>query len=945
MKKAILLIAAFVVIFSSVASAQNSTNGEIRGFVTDEQGAAVVDAKVVITNTDTGLMRELMTDERGRYRAILLPLGSYSVQVEKGSFKKWEQKGIRLQVGDALSINVTLEIGEFENVVTITGDAPVIETTNTAVSAVVGEEFIENLPINGRDYRDFVLLTPSAGYSSRNGVTLGGSRGVQTNLTVDGFDSNSAFFGEQVNGEIDPTFTISLESIKEFRVLTSGFSAEFGRSNGTLMTMVTKSGTNEFRGSGFFFYQNEGMVADQLIATNFGEDSEYVEQEEFKRNQFGGSLGGPIIKDKAFFFVSADVQRLDIPRSVRFDITDAQRAQYPSIAAQETEYTETNDVNAFLAKVDFQLSDNHNLSARWSYTEADQQNGIGYFSTNAPSTQGNENMTYNVFSGTLTSFFGDNMINELRVQYAMEDMTRDRVNDDDLPQHQQGGYDFVFGSTYFLPITNDMERFQVTDNLNILMGDHDIKVGFDYNRTKTEQVFIGYWSGRLYYDTLEDYINGNPYRARQRIPLGGRDIDASGRWPFVGQTLAVYVQDKWQPTDRMTIDAGLRWEAVYTDDPGTEYGNPQIPGNTELYDDTNNFAPRAGIAYDVFGDGKTVIRAAAGLFYAVTPHLLYVQHFMENGVVSVVQQFGDNIPNPYNYQEVIARFQAGSYTGLDVATFDPDFEEAETWRFNFGIERELMPGTSLSVDFLYADGSKNQRRWDKNLNILTGQTDARGEQLYSTRNRPNPLFGRYSETVSIGEMEYIAITGLLKSRIGRDLNAQVSYTWSRDKDDDSNERGYSDINVTDYLDPSKDFSYSDRDRTHRFVGSLLYRAPFDINVSGILTLQSGRRYSAVWGTDLNGDGQYNDRAEPGSGGTVYSERNDYETEMYKNLDIRISKAFVIDRFRIEGIFEAFNVLNWETITSEQSTARYSSFGLPSGYQTSRRLQLGGRITF
>lgn len=945
MKKAIYFVAAFMLVFSMLASAQGSSNGEIRGFVTDEQGAAVQGAKVTVTNAGTGLQRQLMTDERGRYRAILLPVGEYNIAVEKENFKQWEQKGITLNVGDALSVDVKLEVGEFENVVTITGDAPVIETSNVQVSAVVGEEFIENLPINGRDYRDFVLLTPSAGYSSRNGVTLGGARGVQTNLTIDGFDSNSAFFGEQVNGEIDPTFTISLESIKEFRVLTNGFSAEYGRSNGTLMTMVTKSGTNDYRGSGFFFFQDESFIGDQAIATNFGEDKEYIEQEEFQRQQFGGSLGGPLIQDKAFFFVSADIQRRDTPRQVEFDISDADIAMYPDIAAQETGYTQTNDVNAFLAKVDYQLTEDHNLSARWSYTEADQENGLGFFSTNAPSTQGNENMTYNVFSGTLTSFIGANMINELRVQYAMEDMIRERVNDDDLPQHQQAGYDFVFGSTYYLPITNDMERFQATNNFNILFDDHDLKVGFDYNRTKTEQVFIGYWSGRLYYGSLEDYINGNPYRARQRVPLGGRTIDESGRWPFVGQTLAAYVQDKWQPTDRLTIDAGLRWEGVYTDDPGSEFGNPDVPGNMELYDDTNNWGPRLGVAYDVFGDGKTVVRAAAGLFYAVTPHLLYVQHFMENGEVSVVQQFSDNIPIPYDYNAVIARFAGQNYSGLDIATFDPDFEEAETWRFNAGIEREILPSTSISVDFLYANGDKNQRRWDTNLNILSGQTDPRGEQLYSTRNRPNPMFGRYSETVSIGEMEYFAVTGMIKSRCNRDLNVQASYTWSRDKDDDSNERGYSDINVTDYLDPSKDFSYSDRDRTHRFVGSVVYRAPFDINVSGIVTLMSGRRYSAIWGTDLNGDGQYNDRAEPGSGGTVYSERNAYETEMYKNVDLRVSKSFVLDRFRIEGIFEVFNLFDFETITSEQSTARYSSFGLPSSYQSSRRMQVGARVSF
>ena len=252
-----LFAAVLLTVFSYAAYAQASgSTGEIRGTVYDEQGAVVPGTKVTVRNAGTGLTRDVQTDERGRYRALLLPVGVYDLGVEKENFKKAEHRGVVVNVGDVIDLDFTLEVGEFTAVVTVTGDAPIVEPSRTTVSSVVTQELIESLPINGRDYRDFVLVTPTTGVSSRNGVTIGGSRGMYTNLTMDGADNNSPFFSEQNGGEINPTFTVSQESVREFRVLNNGFSAEFGRSIGGLINVVTKSGTNQFRGSGFLLFQN-----------------------------------------------------------------------------------------------------------------------------------------------------------------------------------------------------------------------------------------------------------------------------------------------------------------------------------------------------------------------------------------------------------------------------------------------------------------------------------------------------------------------------------------------------------------------------------------------------------------------------------------------------------------------------------------------------------------
>jgi hypothetical protein len=536
------------------------------------------------------------------------------------------------------------------------------------------------------------------------------------------------------------------------------------------------------------------------------------------------------------------------------------------------------------------------------------------------------------------------MINELRFQYADDKINRG-TNESTLPQLTIDGVGYL-GSTWYLPIQVNSKRFQVTNNFNWLLTDHDIKVGIDYNRTTTEEIFIGNSRGQLRFRSLDDYLNNNIYYAYQRIPLGGRSMIESGQFECTVNEIALYVQDKWQPTDRLTIDAGLRWEGTFNPNPPDT--NPLFPLTGQLYDDTNNWAPRFGIAYDVFGDGKTVVRGAAGLFYGRTPSILWYNPFNGNGVISVPFQYvPGSVANqyypPYDAQGLIDLY-AGAGAILDIDYVDPGFQEAEVWRVNVGLERELIPDTSISFDLMYADGDKLFGRHDVNLADPIAGGSIQGRDLYSTSHRPDSHFGRIQETISAGKMKYFAFTTLLKSRL-KDISAQVSYTWSRDKDDTSSERDSGGITYTEQNNPSADWGLSDRDRTHRFVGNAVYNAPYGIMISGILVWQSGQPYNASWGTDLNGDGQTNDRAAPGSNGTVWVARNTYRVPTYKNLDVRISKIFHVDRFQIEGIFEAFNLFNWKSITSVYNTSRYTSFGLPADFQNSRRLQIGARIRF
>jgi len=937
---AIFVVAALLAGAAAAAYGQASgSTGEIRGIVYDEQGAVVSGARVVVTHLDTRLARELATDARGRFRALLLPVGTYGVLVEKEHFMKAEFSGIVVNVGDVIDFDVMLELGDFTSVVTITGDAPIVEPSRVSVSTVVTQELIEGLPINGRDYRDFVLITPTTGVSARNGVTMAGSRGMYTNLTMDGADANSPFFSEQNGGEINPTFTVSQESVREFRVLNSGFSAEFGRSIGGLINVVTKSGTNEYHGSAFAHYQTESFVADQAISINYGEDIRYDPVDEFKRMQYGGSIGGPLQQDRAFFFVSYDAQKYEIPHVIEFGFDEATEEMYDFLSSEEVSYVSTDDDFVLFGKVDYAISDRHHLTVRFNWSDADQQNGLNYFASNALGTQGKEDESTTSTVGTLTSFFGDDMINELRVQYATN--TIDRVNNATGPEVQIAGYTAVLGATWYLPITMDIWRWQVSDNFNWLLADHDIKFGIDWNMTQTDEIFIGFSRGQVRFNTLADYIAGNVNYALQKVPLGGRSMNEAGQFLCRVNEIAFYIQDKWQPTDRLTIDLGLRWEGTYNPDP--QNPNPNYALTGQLFDDTDNWQPRFGIAYDLFGDGKTVLRGATGLFYGRTPSIIYANPFFNNGEVAVVQYVpGFMVPWPYDADLVMSWYDSAP-PGLDIDFVSPDYQEARTWRMNFGVERELIPDTSLSLDFMYANGDYLMRRHDINYNPPIAGAATNGRDLYDSYNRPNSQFGRLQELVASGEMEYYGFTALLKSRI-ENFNIQASYTWSRAKDDDSNERSSGGNTYTEQFNPAADWGLSDYDRTHRLVASVVWNAPLGINVNGIVTFMSGRPYSANWGYDLNGDRQ-NDRAAPGSGGTQWVERNTYRMNSYKDVDLRISKIFTVDRFRIEGIFEAFNLFNWESVTSVYDTSRYSSFGYPSSYQSSRRLQIGARLRF
>ena len=631
---AVLLLAATPA-FSQVIGA-----GNMDGRMVDATGAVLPGVAVTVQNLDTGLSRTAITEGNGRFTFLSLPVGPYMLTAELSGFQTLQRSGLVMTVGALQSLgDLTIEVATVEEIITVTAESPLIETSRAVVAATFNERAIENLPIQGRDFKNFALNTPNVvgpdPNSGRTTISMGGMKGIDTNITVDGADFNNTFFGSATGQPEVPFFVVSQEAVQEFQVLANGFSAEFGRSGGGFLNVVTKSGTNEVHGSGFYF--GRGDWGRGTVQDGTGQD---LDNAAFSQQQFGGSVGGPIVRDKAHFFFSVDRQNFDRPVRLQFnrdvtgicnsDIWGMPVAGVDCLSDEEKDTATLLNNSAILGKVDLQSSKNNTLSLRYNFSDFTGENFVSAAGGVAGSVQSIaengtnlEANTSHSFVATNTTVIGTNKFNELRFQYSFE--SRPRLGQsDDLPTtiiNDTGR----FGRQWFLPITSDHSRIQITDNFTYLFGDHDLKMGADLNLTHTAQAFFGWGGGYYVFATLEDFVAQNHFQFTQRVGLNGFTTKESGSVDIGQEELAFYVQDTWRPKPGLTIDLGLRWEGQWNPsaeevDPtlGIQAKNPNNPGLDTIGlvqgytpNDLNNFAPRFGFAWDPRNDGRTVVRGGA----------------------------------------------------------------------------------------------------------------------------------------------------------------------------------------------------------------------------------------------------------------------------------------------------------------------------------------------
>ncbi|MCI0525544.1 MAG: TonB-dependent receptor, partial [Acidobacteria bacterium] len=512
------------------------TTGVIQGTVFDEAGAVVAGADVEVKNTDTNLTKTLRTDSDGRFVFLQLPSGRYTLTVSRQGYATLAQENLSLTVGQAINLNLNLKVSSVQERVTITA-APTIDTVRVESSSTINEMAIGRTPVLGRKFEDLLTLTP--GVSITQGpdgdeINFNGQRGIFNNVSLDGGDYNNGFFGEQAGGQ-RAAIDISMEAIKEFQVVATGASAEFGRSGGGIINVITKSGTNRLSGSLFHFQRLEALTSDPV------DDSDNPVKDflkDFHREQFGGNIGGPIKQDRAFYFVNYEQITGNLTRpNLSAPIGAPCSVQTPTIQVNEALINSSADcqrlallnffkttrqqdeglpikkpisTSSLLGKLDFKLTEASELAFSYNFTRTNKENetfDVPTYGTSANGTEGPGKI--HAFNVNFFTTFSATMLNEFHATYLREDRPRSATQSN-IPADTAMGFatTFRFGHPFFLgPNVDELfQRFQIRDNFSIVAGNHTVKMGGDWTHSNNAQVFRGFFEGRYIFDSVSGFL-------------------------------------------------------------------------------------------------------------------------------------------------------------------------------------------------------------------------------------------------------------------------------------------------------------------------------------------------------------------------------------------------------------------------------------------------------
>ncbi|HEV2861384.1 MAG TPA: TonB-dependent receptor [Pyrinomonadaceae bacterium] len=956
------------------ASAQSqATSGDIDGRVLDPNGAVVKGANVTARNNATGLERSATTDDEGSFRIILLPPGTYSVSAAAAGFTTREVADVQVTVGSRTTLDIPLAVGGARADVTVTGEAPVVETARTSVSTTINERAIQNLPINGRNFQDFATLSPGVIRDPRGGdLSVGGQRGTLNSLQVDGVDNNNTFFGQALGrGGVRPPYQFSEESVQEFQVNQNGFSAEFGRAGGAVINVVTKSGTNTFHGGLFEYLRDESLNAnDPGIKAAQSRRGLPNKRAASRINQFGGRVGGPIKKDRAFFFFSYDGQRSDIPQVLDVpNFSTAPAAAQTALLPRLETYQVGRDQNVFLGKSDISLNSANQLTLRYNHQGFTGQNNENNGPLSAEEHSGDSLVTSDTFSGSLASTLTQRVVNEFRFQLARDKEPGQANSDQPEAVINTNGGNFNIGRNNFSPRETTIKRVQFIDNVSYALGRSSYKAGLDFNFDRVLNFFPGLFNGSYTFSNIADPLAPgttlNGYQAFARnLPVSytqnfaGPNTTGATTEPNLSE-YAFYVQDDVRVTPKLTLNLGVRYDYESLACPPVTNPDPLLLGNGvntgNCPKDKNNVGPRAGFSYAP--DERTVIRGGFGLFYGRTPAIILGTAHSQNGInvtgvtlsASQLNTLGLRYPNVLTAPPAIG----GSNPSLFF--FAPDYEHPYVEQGRLGVEREVWRNLSLSATYLFYRGVHLTRTRDINLSapVARNVTGPDGvvytfQQFPSARpiSRASGVsYSRINVFESAARSLYNGLALQATQRFTRGFQFIAAYTYSKAEDDRPDQTTVVVIAddakiVQNQINPSLDYARSDTDLRHRFVFSPVYeigrikwsdnpvaRALFShYTLSGIVQMQSGSPYSALVANDPNSDGnRANDRL-PGS------VRNQFTTPAVYQFDARVTRNIPFNEsVRLRLILEAFNIFNRANVVTANNI--YFNFATTGGVPT------------
>src|SRR5438067_3924508 len=1016
------VVGAALVLFASPAplGAQGqATTGIIRGVVTDPNGAPVANVTVILHESQTNFTRRLTTDAAGNFAGTLLPLGTYDVTARSVGYAEVKRTGIALGVGETVALRLPLAAVTLA-AVTVEATQPVVNVTQSAAATPLDAAAVTGLPNNGRNFINLTLLTPNVAIvqgPDGDELTVAGQRGIHNNVSVDGADFNNPFFGEQRGGQ-RPAFTFNLDAVQELVVVAGGANAEFGRSSGGFVNVITKSGTNALRGTVHYFGKFDAVSGTPEHTSPTGVITKF--EPDFSQNQFGFTLGGPIKRDRAFFFLAYDQQiydevkqknRVSTPASDSLETFLA--ARYPELASDFSPIARTNDARAALAKFDFRLSDRHNLSLKYNYTWSEQKNGTFDVDTWGASANGLEQDHSHAVNGSLVSFLSSRTSNEFRFQYSREDRPRpytgalNHLGDTTgvssifgaaVPFHDTDvdpANSFRFGLPFFLPIKDDHDtRVQLLDNVSIARGNHLIKVGGEWNRTATTQVFVGFAGGRMAFTSVhgfENFVNQGSHYIEcsdgvssgvapgfscppgstvvgpvnlylQQGGVGSTTVEQAGTQTIVQNEFALFLQDTWKPSAKLTLNYGLRWEAQIEPDPITPpsqvyftrwidstvtnaKGSFTFPSDGTIPSDKKMWQPRLGIAWDPNADGRQVLRLNAGIYYARIPGLNLASARSTNGSLGQTR-FGSNVFGiPVPAYDSLLPPTSGTPFVPDVYVFDRHFQSPRTINLTVGYERQVANDLSASISYTHARGD--------HLTRFINRNDLRFGNPFGSIAHAIAFGGPFDvgtlwTVESSAKSRYNGVTVGLKRVLDPNFQFDVNYTLSFDKSDDDNERDPFTLRYAQVDSLAKEYNWSDRDQRHRFNGWLLAK------VHGFYLNNRVSYYSAqpVSETCVNNQPSGVRAVSPQQricgDGHILLRNTIRKDNAYFSWDIRISRPFPAGaRGQLEAMIEIFNVTNADNFRDPATGTPYKDFDgtIRSGLGDPRQLQAGVRWLF
>ena len=954
-----------LILFAPGAFAQSqATTGNIEGRVVDPNGAAVPNVTVNAKSQDTGLEKNAATTDDGTFKIVLLPPGNYTVTTAAGQgFGASTYENVRVTVGAQNTLEVTVSASGSVNVVDVNAEGQGVETTRTSIATTVDERRVTNLPTNGRNFLDFVTLTPGIVRDpTRSGdLAVGGQKGTLNSLQIDGTSSDNTFFGQSSGrvGSGRAPSQFSIDTVKEFQVNQNGFSAEFGRAAGAVINVVTKSGTNRFTGNAFEYFRDESLNARSpvLVAAGRARPAGQI-------NQFGGTFGGPIRRDRVFIFGAYEGQRSDLPnpvvvRSLAFAPASVQTLLAPKIES----YDINRQQDTFLVKTDFNINDRNQFWVRFNQQNFTGTNLENSGTLSAEEHTGNSNVTTSALSTSLTSTLSAVWFNEFRFQFS-RDKEPGLANSNDPETSvtaNAGGINdgtFSFGRNNFSPRETTITRYQFINNQTYIAGNHSVKYGFDFLFDRIFNFFPGLFGGSYTFTSYANLAARIPSRYRQSFAgagtTGGTTEPNSSEYGF-------FIQDDWRATPKLTFNLGARYDYQRIAKPPITNPNPALLAagfNTGFRpNDRNNLAPRFGFAYAF--DEKSVLRGGYGLFYARTPSILTGTAHSQNGIQVVAIDI-NCVTTPAlcpTYPNVFASVPTNvAAVTPNLYLFDQDYRQPFTQQARLQYEREIFANTNVSVQYTMFRGDDLTRTRNANLNapvatpvaVFNGTT-ATSETftiLRSPATRPIQAFQRISLFESTAKSFYQGLSFELNRRLANRWQFNMSYTLSKAKDDKPDQTsvvpgGGDDAKIAEnQFDLSNEYGRSDLDVRHRFIFSPVYETGTfqrsenkfvrallsDYIVTGIVTAQSGLAYSALISGDPNGDGITATDRVPGT------RRNEFSTPATFQVDLRVGRAIRFgERARLTLFAEGFNIFNRSNVQLVNNTLyAFSAAGTVGG---------------